>query len=119
MNSRRLMLTIGAIVVSAGLAVGLVAGVTWEEPGLVISYFLGDSQDVVWRDTADAELPAAASASLNAVYASSKRPSSYARTPSANVLPRKSSRTSRGSISGRNTLIVLSGRSGRTPISRA
>jgi cell division septation protein DedD len=42
------MLTIGAIVVSAGLAVGLVAGVTWEEPGLVIGWLTGETDGIEW-----------------------------------------------------------------------
>jgi cell division septation protein DedD len=36
------------IVVGAGFAVGLVAGVVWEEPELAFAYFAGDTEDVAW-----------------------------------------------------------------------
>jgi cell division septation protein DedD len=41
------MLAVGAIVVSAGFAVGIVAGVAWEEPGLVISWLTGETDSIV------------------------------------------------------------------------
>lgn len=41
-------LTVGTIVVSAGLAVGIVAGVTWEEPGLVIGWLTGETDGIEW-----------------------------------------------------------------------
>ncbi len=51
------MLTLGAIVVSAGLAVGIVAGVTWEEPGLVFGWLSGETDGIKWglaeRDIAE------------------------------------------------------------------
>lgn len=42
------MLTIGTIVVAAGFAVGIVAGVTWEEPGLVIGWLAGETDGIEW-----------------------------------------------------------------------
>jgi cell division septation protein DedD len=41
-------LTIGTIVVAAGLAVGIVVGVTWEEPGLVFGWVSGDTDGIQW-----------------------------------------------------------------------
>jgi len=55
------ILTVGAIVVSAGLALGLVAGVTWEEPGLVIGWLAGETDGIKWgideRGVAESRLP--------------------------------------------------------------
>ncbi len=42
------MITVGAIVIAAGFAIGIVAGVTWEEPGLVISWLSGDADGIEW-----------------------------------------------------------------------
>lgn len=42
------MLAVGTIVVAAGFAVGIVAGVTWEEPGLVIGWLTGETDGIEW-----------------------------------------------------------------------
>jgi cell division septation protein DedD len=41
-------LSVAVIVIAAGFAVGLVAGVSWEEPGLVIGYLTGDTDAIDW-----------------------------------------------------------------------
>jgi cell division septation protein DedD len=41
-------LTIGAIVVAAGFAVGIVAGISWEEPRLVLGYLTGETEGLDW-----------------------------------------------------------------------
>lgn len=61
-----------------GFALGLVTGVAWEEPGLLVSHLFGGTEEVVWseasppreaRPEAPAEPPAAAPAELPAVAA--------------------------------------------------
>ena len=32
----------------AGLVLGIVAGVVWEDPGLVLAYLSGETEDVAW-----------------------------------------------------------------------
>jgi cell division septation protein DedD len=36
------------VVVAAGFAVGVVAGITWEEPGLVVGYLSGQTEGIDW-----------------------------------------------------------------------
>jgi len=38
----------GLAVVSAGFAIGIVAGIVWEEPGLVLAYLTGDTERIDW-----------------------------------------------------------------------
>ncbi len=40
---------VALIVTSAGFAVGIFAGLTWEEPGLVIGWLSGDTDGIEWR----------------------------------------------------------------------
>ena len=42
------MITAGVAVVSAGFAVGIVAGIVWEEPGLVLAYLTGNTERISW-----------------------------------------------------------------------
>jgi cell division septation protein DedD len=46
--------------VVAGFGVGMVAGVVWEDPGLIFAYVTGDTEDVAWDDSAPAESDVAA-----------------------------------------------------------
>lgn len=41
-------LAVAVIVTSAGFALGIVAGVTWEEPGLVIGWLSGETDGIEW-----------------------------------------------------------------------
>jgi len=36
------------VVVAAGFAVGVIAGITWEEPGLVVGYLSGQTEGIEW-----------------------------------------------------------------------
>ena len=45
------------VVVAAGFAVGVIAGITWEEPGLVVGYLSGQTEGINWGG--DAEGPEA------------------------------------------------------------
>ena len=36
------------VVVAAGFAVGIIAGITWEEPGLVVGYLSGQTEGIDW-----------------------------------------------------------------------
>ena len=38
----------GVAVVSAGFALGIGAGIVWEEPGLVLAYLTGDTERIDW-----------------------------------------------------------------------
>ncbi len=42
-------LAVISVVVAAGFAVGVIAGITWEEPGLVVGYLSGQTEGVEWR----------------------------------------------------------------------
>ncbi len=37
-----------SVVVAAGFAIGVIAGITWEEPGLVVGYLSGQTEGVEW-----------------------------------------------------------------------
>jgi cell division septation protein DedD len=41
-------LALGVVGVAAGFAVGIVAGISWEEPALVFDYVTGDTEQVDW-----------------------------------------------------------------------
>ena len=60
------MVAAGVAVVSAGFAIGIVAGIVWEEPGLVLAYLTGDTERISWgpepdETFTDGELPRAPS----------------------------------------------------------
>jgi cell division septation protein DedD len=38
-----------SVVVAGGFAIGVIAGITWEEPGLVVGYLTGQTEGVEWR----------------------------------------------------------------------
>jgi len=38
-----------SVVVAAGFGIGVIAGITWEEPGLVVGYLSGQTEGVEWR----------------------------------------------------------------------
>jgi cell division septation protein DedD len=40
--------------VVAGFGVGMVAGVVWEDPGLIFAYVTGETEEVAWDDSPDA-----------------------------------------------------------------
>lgn len=42
------LLAVGTIVVGAGFALGIVAGIGWEEPGLVLGHLKGETEGVAW-----------------------------------------------------------------------
>jgi len=46
------------VLIVAGFSVGMLAGIVWEEPELVLAYFSGDTEQVEWK--AGAETPAGA-----------------------------------------------------------
>ncbi len=48
------VIAIGAVVVAAGFTVGVVAGITWEEPGLVVGYLGGQTEGINWGGEAEA-----------------------------------------------------------------
>ncbi len=48
---------VAGVVVAAGFAVGVIAGITWEEPGLVVGYLSGQTEGINWGG--DAEGPEA------------------------------------------------------------
>jgi cell division septation protein DedD len=48
--------------VVAGFGVGMVAGVVWEDPGLIFAYVTGETEEVAWDASADAEPDVAARA---------------------------------------------------------
>jgi len=37
-----------SVVVAAGFGIGVIAGITWEEPGLVVGYLSGQTEGVEW-----------------------------------------------------------------------
>jgi cell division septation protein DedD len=41
------------VVVAAGFAVGVIAGITWEEPGLVVGYLGGQTEGINWSGEAE------------------------------------------------------------------
>jgi cell division septation protein DedD len=41
------------VVVAAGFAVGVIAGITWEEPGLVVGHLSGQTEEINWGVEAD------------------------------------------------------------------
>ena len=48
------MIAAGVAVVSAGFALGIVGGIVWEEPGLVLAYLTGDTERIDWGAEGDA-----------------------------------------------------------------
>ena len=42
------IIAVGVAVVSAGFALGIVSGIVWEEPGLVLAYLTGDTERIDW-----------------------------------------------------------------------
>ena len=48
--------------VVAGFGVGLVAGVVWEDPGLIFAYLAGETEEVAWDGSTDAASDVAARA---------------------------------------------------------
>ncbi|MCH8083758.1 MAG: SPOR domain-containing protein [Myxococcales bacterium] len=68
---------VGGVVVAAGFAVGVIAGITWEEPGLVVGYLSGQTEGINWGG--DAEGPEAGE--LAADGAISQPPSVAAPSP--------------------------------------
>ena len=47
------IVAVGAVVVAAGFAVGVIAGITWEEPGLVVGYLSGQTEEIDWKEEAE------------------------------------------------------------------
>ncbi len=47
------IVAVGAVVVAAGFAVGVIAGITWEEPGLVVGYLSGQTEGINWSGEAE------------------------------------------------------------------
>jgi cell division septation protein DedD len=39
---------VGALVVAIGFAIGVVAGIGWQEPGLVVGYLTGQTEEIEW-----------------------------------------------------------------------
>jgi cell division septation protein DedD len=48
------VIAIGVVVVAAGFTVGVVAGITWEEPRLVVGYLGGQTEGIDWAGEGDA-----------------------------------------------------------------
>jgi len=48
--------------VFAGFGVGMVAGVVWEDPGLIFAYLAGETEEVAWDGSTDAASDVAARA---------------------------------------------------------
>jgi septal ring-binding cell division protein DamX len=48
------IIVVGLVVVAAGFAVGVVAGITWEEPRLVAGYLGGQTEGIDWAGEAEA-----------------------------------------------------------------
>ncbi len=48
--------------VVAGFGVGMVAGVVWEDPGLIFAYLAGETEEVAWDGSTDAASDVAARA---------------------------------------------------------
>jgi len=42
------ILAVGGVVIAAGFAVGVIAGISWEEPGLVVGYLSGETEGINW-----------------------------------------------------------------------
>ena len=49
------MIGAGIAVVSVGFAVGIVAGIVWEEPGLVLAHLGGDTERIDWGADLDSD----------------------------------------------------------------
>ncbi len=47
------ILAVSGVVIAAGFAVGVIAGVTWEEPGLVVGYLSGQTEGINWGGEAE------------------------------------------------------------------
>jgi len=43
------VIAVVSVVVAVGFAIGVIAGITWEEPGLVVGYLSGQTEGVEWR----------------------------------------------------------------------
>ena len=52
-----------AFLVVAGFGVGMLAGVAWEDPGLIFAYVTGETEEVAWEGSPDAAPDVAARAS--------------------------------------------------------
>ncbi len=50
------------VLVVAGFGVGMVAGVVWEDPGLIFAYLAGETEEVAWDGSTDAASDVAARA---------------------------------------------------------
>jgi len=47
------VIAVVVVVVAAGFAIGVIAGITWEEPGLVVGYVSGQTEGIDWGVGAD------------------------------------------------------------------
>jgi cell division septation protein DedD len=52
--------------IAAGFGVGMVAGVVWEDPGLIFAYLTGDTEEVAWDGSGATEPDVAAAAPTRA-----------------------------------------------------
>lgn len=75
------IVAVGSVVIAAGFAVGVIAGITWEEPGLVVGYLGGQTEGINWGDEAAPEAETPGSGDLAADGAISKPPSVAAPPP--------------------------------------
>lgn len=76
-----------------GFGLGMVAGLVWEEPGLVASYALGRTEEIGWGEaTSGSELPAVASPSEIAEPAAAPPVPAPAKPGSKPAPPRQTAR---------------------------
>jgi cell division septation protein DedD len=92
------------VVVAAGFAVGVIAGITWEEPGLVVGYLSGQTEGIDWG--VEAEDPEAGSLAADDAIpeppsVAAPPPLGLRETPDAAVSDRARSGASAGVASAR------------------
>jgi len=47
------IIAVGVVVIAAGFVVGVIAGITWEEPGLVVGHLSGQTEGIDWGSEAE------------------------------------------------------------------
>ena len=93
------IIAVVVVVVAAGFAVGIVAGISWEEPGLVVGYLSGQTEGIDWgvgAEGSEAGELAADGAISDAPSVAAPPPLGLRKVPDVTVMDRARSQSGAG-----------------------